>query len=289
MDTECIILSLIIYPRLIPLLKYIFDVCKANDINGRHAEVNTIPNKHPLARRWLEKSPSSKNFIIILVIVVTCMVLGYGFLAPSITGTSITYHLLRDDARSDIAAHCYPQTGSPVCILHSCCSRSNMEPHHLGSSPAWNLKPSTLLYTAAPPPPTISYRISPNAGASPLRLPVNSGSHLVTRTGHGQIWYFLGLAHYLISWTWTSIFESVPSTTLCVVLLRQPLCISQQYEIQASSEMVFNCFQNLLVGFFNNVDFRIISEDFLWISSRFIHLYLPLCFSYANLSAFAYS
>ncbi|WZZ03576.1 hypothetical protein YC2023_089497 [Brassica napus] len=74
-----------------------------------------------------------------------------------------------------------------------------MEPHHLGSSPAWNLKPSTLLYTAAPPPPTISYRISPNAGASPLRLPVNSGSHLVTRTGHGQIWYFLGLAHYLVA------------------------------------------------------------------------------------------
>ena len=35
-DTECIILSLIIYPRLIPLLKYIFDVCKANDINGKH-------------------------------------------------------------------------------------------------------------------------------------------------------------------------------------------------------------------------------------------------------------
>ena len=51
----------------------------------------------------------------------------------------------------------------------------------------------------------------------------------------------------------------VPSTIMCVVLLRQLLCTSvslQRREIHAFSETVFNCSQNPLVGFFNvNVDF----------------------------------
>ncbi|KAL0742146.1 hypothetical protein Bca4012_083659 [Brassica carinata] len=51
--------------------------------------------------------------------------------------------------------------------------------------------------------------------------------------------------------------EAVPSTTLCVVLLRQPLHMSQQYqEFHASSETVFDCSQNPLVGFFK-VDFDV--------------------------------
>ncbi|KAJ8450700.1 LOW QUALITY PROTEIN: hypothetical protein Cgig2_021172 [Carnegiea gigantea] len=98
-------LSLIIYSlTLIPLLKYVFIVCRAND-NGqggtfalysllcRHADVNTIPNRHrtdeqlttysrnkfhenSLAAKtkgWLEKHSSRKNGLLLLVIVGTCM------------------------------------------------------------------------------------------------------------------------------------------------------------------------------------------------------------------------
>ncbi|KAJ4870196.1 Potassium transporter 10 [Raphanus sativus] len=118
-DPEDIIgaLSLIIYSlTLIPLLKYVFVVCKAND-NGqggtfalysllcRHAKVNTIPNQHRTdeelttysrttfhehsfaaqTKRWLEKNPSRKNSLLILVLVGTCMVIGDGILTPAIS------------------------------------------------------------------------------------------------------------------------------------------------------------------------------------------------------------
>ncbi|XP_052183541.1 potassium transporter 11-like isoform X2 [Diospyros lotus] len=119
-DREDVIgaLSLIIYSlTLIPLLKYVFIVCKAND-NGqggtfalysllcRHAKVNTIPNQHrtdeelttysrssalhehPCAaktKRWLEKNASRKNALLILVLVGTCMVIGDGILTPAIS------------------------------------------------------------------------------------------------------------------------------------------------------------------------------------------------------------
>ncbi|XP_065851895.1 potassium transporter 11-like [Euphorbia lathyris] len=118
-DTEDIIgaLSLIIYSlTLVPLLKYVFIVCKAND-NGqggtfalysllcRHAKVKTIPNQHRTdeelttysrstfhensfsakTTRWLERYPSRKNWLLILVLVGTCMVIGDGILTPAIS------------------------------------------------------------------------------------------------------------------------------------------------------------------------------------------------------------
>jgi KUP system potassium uptake protein len=119
-DPEDIIgaLSLIIYSlTLIPLLKYVFVVCKAND-NGqggtfalysllcRHAKVSTIPNQHRTdeelttysrttfhersfaakTKRWLENGTSRKNALLILVLVGTCMVIGDGILTPAISG-----------------------------------------------------------------------------------------------------------------------------------------------------------------------------------------------------------
>ncbi|GAV81103.1 K_trans domain-containing protein [Cephalotus follicularis] len=110
-------LSLIIYSlTLIPLLKYVFVVCKAND-NGqggtlalysllcRHANVNTIPNKHRTdeelttysrstfheksfaakTKRWLERRASRKNALLILVLIGTCMMIGDGILTPAIS------------------------------------------------------------------------------------------------------------------------------------------------------------------------------------------------------------
>ncbi|KAL8160534.1 hypothetical protein V2J09_002071 [Rumex salicifolius] len=119
-DKEDIIgaLSLIIYSlTLVPLLKYVFIVCRAND-NGqggtfalysllcRHARVNTIPNDHRTdeelttysrnvvhedtsfaakTKRWLEGHRSRKNGLLLLVLVGTCMVIGDGILTPAIS------------------------------------------------------------------------------------------------------------------------------------------------------------------------------------------------------------
>ncbi|KAG8635697.1 potassium transporter 11 [Manihot esculenta] len=110
-------LSLIIYSlTLIPLLKYVFIVCRAND-NGqggtlalysllcRHAKVKTIPNQHRTdeelttysrstfhensfaakTKRWLETHHSRKSALLILVLVGTCMVIGDGILTPAIS------------------------------------------------------------------------------------------------------------------------------------------------------------------------------------------------------------
>ncbi|XVF68383.1 hypothetical protein PTKIN_Ptkin10aG0201300 [Pterospermum kingtungense] len=110
-------LSLIIYSlTLIPLLKYVFIVCKAND-NGqggtfalysllcRHAKIKTIPNQHRTdeelttysrstfheksfaakTKRWLESHVFRKNALLILVLVGTCMVIGDGILTPAIS------------------------------------------------------------------------------------------------------------------------------------------------------------------------------------------------------------
>ncbi|KAF5729212.1 potassium transporter 11 [Tripterygium wilfordii] len=110
-------LSLIIYSlTLIPLLKYVFIVCRAND-NGqggtfalysllcRHAKIKTIPNQHRTdeelttysrstfheqsfaakTKRWLESCASRKNALLILVLVGTCNVIGDGILTPSIS------------------------------------------------------------------------------------------------------------------------------------------------------------------------------------------------------------
>ncbi|CAN0855072.1 Potassium transporter 11 [Linum grandiflorum] len=118
-DPEDVIgaLSLIIYSlTLIPLLKYVFIVCKAND-NGqggtlalysllcRHANVKTIPNQHRTdedlttysrstfhehsfaakTKRWLEGHGLRKTSLLILVLVGTCMVIGDGILTPAIS------------------------------------------------------------------------------------------------------------------------------------------------------------------------------------------------------------
>lgn len=118
-DTEEVIgaLSLIIYSlTLIPLLKYVFIVCRAND-NGqggtfalysllrRHAKVNTVPNQHRTdeelttysrsifhensfaakTKKWLEANALRKNSLLLLVLVGTCMVIGDGILTPAIS------------------------------------------------------------------------------------------------------------------------------------------------------------------------------------------------------------
>ncbi|XP_073279412.1 potassium transporter 10-like [Primulina huaijiensis] len=118
-DTEDIIgaLSLIIYSlTLIPLLKYVFIVCKAND-NGqggtfalysllcRHAKVKIIPNQHRTdeelttysrstfhekslpakIKKWLEAHAFRRNALLLIVLVGTCMVIGDGILTPAIS------------------------------------------------------------------------------------------------------------------------------------------------------------------------------------------------------------
>ena len=74
----------------------------------RHANVNTIPNRHRTdedlttysrsrfheksfaekTRQWLEKHASRKNALLLLVLVGTCMVIGDGILTPAISGIS---------------------------------------------------------------------------------------------------------------------------------------------------------------------------------------------------------
>ncbi|WOL17708.1 putative potassium transporter 11 [Canna indica] len=110
-------LSLIIYSlTLIPLLKYVFVVLRAND-NGqggtfalysllcRHAKVNPIPNQHRTdeqlttyshhtydentlaakVKRWLESHAYKKNALLMLVLLGTCMAIGDGILTPVIS------------------------------------------------------------------------------------------------------------------------------------------------------------------------------------------------------------
>ncbi|KAI4372324.1 hypothetical protein MLD38_010568 [Melastoma candidum] len=140
-DPEDVIgaLSLIIYSlTLIPLLKYVFVVCRAND-NGqggtfalysllcRHANIKTIPNQHRTdeqlttysrttfpeksfavkAKGWLEGHPSRKNAMLILVLVGTCMVIGDGILTPAISVLS---------AAGGIKVE-HPQIGSEIVVL----------------------------------------------------------------------------------------------------------------------------------------------------------------------------
>ncbi|GJY76037.1 potassium transporter 10-like protein isoform X1 [Tanacetum coccineum] len=129
-DTEDVIgaLSLIIYSlNLVPLIKYVFIVCRAND-NGqggtfalysllcRHAKVNTIPNQHRTdeqlttysrntihkqsfaakTKRWLEAHAFRKNALLLLVIFGTCMVIGDGILTPAISGNQFSYEYAAD-------------------------------------------------------------------------------------------------------------------------------------------------------------------------------------------------
>ncbi|KQJ84574.1 probable potassium transporter 11 [Brachypodium distachyon] len=118
-DDEDVIgaLSLIIYTlTLIPLLKYVFVVLRAND-NGqggtfalysllcRHAKISTIPNQHKTdedlttysrqtyeenslavkIKRWLETRAYKRNCLLILVLIGTCTAIGDGILTPAIS------------------------------------------------------------------------------------------------------------------------------------------------------------------------------------------------------------
>ncbi|VAH35688.1 unnamed protein product [Triticum turgidum subsp. durum] len=120
-DDEDVIgaLSLIIYTlTLIPLLKYVFVVLRAND-NGqggtlalysllcRHAKISTIPNQHKTdedlttysrqtyeenslaakIKRWLETRAYKRNCLLILVLLGTCTAIGDGILTPAISGS----------------------------------------------------------------------------------------------------------------------------------------------------------------------------------------------------------
>ncbi|XP_018484345.1 potassium transporter 9-like isoform X2 [Raphanus sativus] len=123
-DSEDVIgaLSLIIYSLLlIPLIKYVFIVCKAND-NGqggtlaiysllcRHAKVNLIPNQQrsdedlttysrtlvaegsfaAKTKKWLESRHSKKRALLVIVLLGTCMMIGDGILTPAISVLSAT-------------------------------------------------------------------------------------------------------------------------------------------------------------------------------------------------------
>ncbi|CAN6913791.1 unnamed protein product [Brassica oleracea] len=123
-DSEDVIgaLSLIIYSLLlIPLIKYVFIVCKAND-NGqggtlaiysllcRHANVNLIPNQQrsdenlttysrtlvaegsfaAKTKKWLESRHSKKRALLVIVLLGTCMMIGDGILTPAISVLSAT-------------------------------------------------------------------------------------------------------------------------------------------------------------------------------------------------------
>ncbi|ESQ56215.1 hypothetical protein EUTSA_v10024451mg [Eutrema salsugineum] len=123
-ETEDVIgaLSLIIYSLLlIPLIKYVFIVCKAND-NGqggtlaiysllcRNGKLKLIPDQQrsdedlttysrtflpegSLAARtmnWLEKKDSRKRALLIIVLVGTCMTIGDGIFTPAISVLSAT-------------------------------------------------------------------------------------------------------------------------------------------------------------------------------------------------------
>ncbi|KAG2261009.1 hypothetical protein Bca52824_068088 [Brassica carinata] len=123
-DSEDVIgaLSLIIYSLLlIPLIKYVFIVCKAND-NGqggtlaiysllcRHANVNLIPNQQrsdedlttysrtsvaegsfaAKTKNWMESRHSKKRALLVIVLLGTCMMIGDGILTPAISVLSAT-------------------------------------------------------------------------------------------------------------------------------------------------------------------------------------------------------
>ncbi|KAJ6342007.1 hypothetical protein OIU78_010030 [Salix suchowensis] len=132
-------LSLIIYSlTLIPLLKYVLIVCRAND-NGqggtfalysllcRHAKVKTIPNQdltdeqlttysrstfHETSfagktKRWLEEHPFRKNALLVLVLVGSSMVIGDGILTPAISVLSAVQGIKLD----------HPSMSSDVVVL----------------------------------------------------------------------------------------------------------------------------------------------------------------------------
>ncbi|WMV14283.1 hypothetical protein MTR67_007668 [Solanum verrucosum] len=154
-DPEDVIgaLSLIIYSlTLIPLLKYVFIVCRAND-NGqggtfalysllcRQAKINTIPNQHRTdeelttysrstfhehsfaakTKRWLEAYPYRKNTLLILVVVGTCMVIGDGILTPAISVLSASGGIKVDHPKMSNGINLPSNYLSLMCLLITAC------------------------------------------------------------------------------------------------------------------------------------------------------------------------
>ncbi|XP_042043426.1 potassium transporter 11-like isoform X1 [Salvia splendens] len=150
-DTEDIIgaLSLIIYSlTLIPLLKYVFIVCKATD-NGqggtfalysllcRHAKVRTIPNQHKTdeelttysrntvhelsfaakTKAWLEANAFRKTALLMLVLVGTCMVIGDGILTPAISGNYCVRLFITNDASAPISNSLLAKMNVNIAVL----------------------------------------------------------------------------------------------------------------------------------------------------------------------------
>ncbi|XP_024978542.1 potassium transporter 10-like isoform X1 [Cynara cardunculus var. scolymus] len=171
-DTEDVVgaLSLIIYSlTLVPLIKYVFIVCRAND-NGqggtfalysllcRHAKVKTIPNQHrtdeklttysltpinensvaAMTKRWLEAHALKKNALLVLVLVGTCMVIGDGILTPAISvlsaasGIKVAHPVMRNDVIVVVA----------VCILVGLFCLQHYGPDKVG----WFFAPIVLLW-----------------------------------------------------------------------------------------------------------------------------------------------
>ncbi|KAF3961182.1 hypothetical protein CMV_014170 [Castanea mollissima] len=128
-------LSLIIYSlSLVPLLKYVFIVCRAND-NGqggtfalysllcRHANIMIIPNQDQTdeelttysrsifpeksfaarTKRWLEETAFKKTALLVLVLIGSCMVIGDGILTPAISvlsavgGINVGHSMISND------------------------------------------------------------------------------------------------------------------------------------------------------------------------------------------------
>ncbi|OVA06668.1 potassium transporter [Macleaya cordata] len=163
-------LSLIIYSlTLIPLIKYVFLVLRAND-NGqggtfalysllcRHAKINTIPNQHRTdeelttysrhifheksfaakTKKWLEATPHRRNALLILVLVGTCMVIGDGILTPAISVLSAVGGIKVD----------YPKMSSDVVVVISAVILVGLfsMQYHGTDRVAWLFAPIVLLW-----------------------------------------------------------------------------------------------------------------------------------------------
>ncbi|KAF9689509.1 hypothetical protein SADUNF_Sadunf01G0099400 [Salix dunnii] len=163
-------LSLIIYSlTLIPLLKYVLIVCRAND-NGqggtfalysllcRQAKVKTIPNQdlkdeqlttysrstfHETSfagrtKRWLEEHPFRKNAFLVLALVGSSMVIGDGILAPAISVLSAVQGIKLD----------HPNMSSSVVVLVAVVILLGLfsMQHHGVDRVSWLFAPIVLLW-----------------------------------------------------------------------------------------------------------------------------------------------
>ncbi|CAK7355855.1 unnamed protein product [Dovyalis caffra] len=163
-------LSLIIYSlTLIPLLKYVLIVCRAND-NGQggtfalysllcqHAKVKTIPDQDNTdeqlttysrstfheqsfaakTKRWLEEHAFRKNALLVLVLVGSSMVIGDGILTPAISVLSAVQGIKLD----------HPNMNSDVVVLVAVVILVGLfcMQHHGVDRVSWLFAPIVLLW-----------------------------------------------------------------------------------------------------------------------------------------------